>query len=238
MKKIKKLNIKKIYDLQNSSRTTFYKNILFPKKDFNVWSSSETTLPIDKNKLEFDKISVLERFDHQLKTSGISTYHTMLPDFSWANSDISKIKKEYNLEKYILLFPFCSEHLLIKKWPYYNELIKLIENKYGNKYKILVAPGPNEIKNAKEINAHCILDEGKSLNISQLSTLIQQSSFVIANDTGPAHMAAHLNAKGLTLFGKHTTAYKVSIERKNFKAIEVEDLYKLSASKVFEKISI
>ena len=238
MKKIKKLNIKKVYDLQNSSRTTFYKNILFPKKDYNVWSSSETTLPSDKSKLEFDEIPVLKRFKHQLKTSGISTSNTMLPDFSWANSDISKIKKEYNLEKYILLFPFCSEHLLIKKWPYYNELIKLIENKYGNKYKILVAPGPNEIKNAKEINAHCILDEGKSLNISQLSTLIQQSSFVIANDTGPAHMAAHLNAKGLTLFGKHTTAYKVSIERKNFKAIEVEDLYKLSASKVFEKISI
>ena len=238
MKKIKKLNIKKIYDLQNSSRTTFYKNILFPKKDLNVWSSSETTLPNDKNKLEFDKISVLERFEHQLKTSGILTKHTMSPDFSWANSDISKIKKEYNLENYILLFPFCSEHLLIKKWPYYNELIKLIENKYGDKYKILVAPGPNELKNAKEINAHCILDEGKPINISQLSSLIQQSSFVIANDTGPAHMAAHLNAKGLTLFGKHTTAYKVSIERENFKAIQVEDLYKLSASKVFEKISI
>ena len=238
MKKIKKLNIKKIYDLQNSSRTTFYKNILFPKKDLNVWSSSETTLPNDKNKLEFDKISVLERFEHQLKTSGILTKHTMSPDFSWANSDISKIKKEYNLENYILLFPFCSEHLLIKKWPYYNDLIKLIENKYGDKYKILVAPGPNELKNAKEINAHCILDEGKPINISQLSSLIQQSSFVIANDTGPAHMAAHLNAKGLTLFGKHTTAYKVSIERENFKAIQVEDLYKLSASKVFEKISI
>ena len=49
-------------------------------------------------------------------------------------------------------------------------------------------------------------------------------------------MAAHLNAKGLTLFGKHTTAFKVSIERENFKAIQVSDLNKLSAEKVFEKI--
>ena len=238
MKNIKKLNIQKVYDLQNSSRTLFYKKILFPKADNKIWSSSETTLPNNQSKEEFDRISVLERFNHQLKTSGISTTHTTKPDFSWANSDISKIKNEYNLKKYILLFPFCSEHLAIKKWPYYNDLIQLIENKYKNEFKIIIAPGPDEIIKAKEIKAICVLDDGKSINISQLASLIHQSSFVIANDTGPAHMAAHLNAKGLTLFGKHTTAYKVSIERENFKAIQVEDLHKLSASKVFEKINI
>ena len=45
----------------------------------------------------------------------------------------------------------------------------------------------------------------------------------------------HLNAKGLTLFGSHTTAHKVSIETENFKPIQVSDLNKLSANKVFEK---
>ena len=50
-------------------------------------------------------------------------------------------------------------------------------------------------------------------------------------------MSAHLGVKGVTLFGKHTTAFKVSIERENFKAIQVEDLNKLSAEKVFERIS-
>ena len=64
--------------------------------------------------------------------------------------------------------------------------------------------------------------------------MIKQSSFVIANDTGPAHIAAHLNAKGLVLFGSHTTAFKVSIERENFKAIQVTDLKNLSSEKVFE----
>ena len=47
-------------------------------------------------------------------------------------------------------------------------------------------------------------------------------------------MAAHLNVKGLTLFGSHTTAYKVSIERENFKPIQVENLEKLGSEKVFE----
>ena len=125
----------------------------------------------------------------------------------------------------------------IKKWPYYNELIELIKNKYNNRFKFVVAPGPSEIKDAKDINAISILDGEKILDISQLSSLIKDSSFVIANDTGPSHMAAHLNVKGLTLFGKHTTAFKVSIERENFKAIQVDDLNKLSATKVFERLS-
>ena len=71
-----------------------------------------------------------------------------------------------------------------------------------------------------------------------MASLIKDSAFVVANDTGPAHMAAHLGVKGLTLFGKHTSAYKVSIERENFKAIQVADLNNLSAEKVFEQLIV
>ena len=236
MRKIKKLNIVKVYDLQNSSRTSFYKKILFPNSNLNKWSSSETTLPENKSKEEFDKISVLERFEHQLKTSGLKTKNTLKPDFSWSCEQITRILSEYKLSKYIILFPFCSPHLTIKKWPFYNELIETFKNKFNDEYQIITAPGPNEINDAKKINALTILDNGKALNISQLASLIKNSSFVVANDTGPAHMAAHLNVKGLTLFGSHTTAYKVSIERDNFKAIQVGDLTKLGHQKVFERI--
>jgi len=237
MRELKKHNFSKVFDLQNSSRTNFYKNILFPKADKIVWSSSITTLPSDKSKDEFDKISVLERFDYQLKESGLNTSNTLKPDFSWAATDIREIKNSYNLDKYILLFPFCSPHLTLKKWPHYNKLIELISDKYGDKYKIVTAPGPSEISDAKDINAIHLLDNGRALNISQLTSLIKGSSFIVANDTGPAHIAAHTGTKGLTLFGKHTTAYKVSIERENFKAIEVTDLNNLSAEKVVERLS-
>ena len=135
---------------------------------------------------------------------------------------------------------FHSVHLILvkKKWPYYNELIEKIKSQYKNHYKIVIAPGPDEINEAKNINALCILDNGKALDISQLSSLIKDSSFVIANDTGPAHIAAHLGAKGITLFGSHTTAYKVNIERENFKAIQVDELAKLTPEKVFDKINL
>jgi len=237
MRELKKHNFSKVFDLQNSSRTNFYKNILFPKGGKTVWSSSITTLPNDKSKDEFDKSSVLERFDHQLKESGLNTSNTLKPDFNWASKDISEIKISYKIDKYILLFPFCSPHLSIKKWPHYNKLIELISNRYGDEYKIVIAPGPSEINNVKVINAIALLDNGRALDISQLTSLIKGSSFVVANDTGPAHIAAHVGAKGLTLFGKHTTAYKVSIERDNFKAIQVNDLINLSAEKVFERLT-
>ncbi len=46
-------------------------------------------------------------------------------------------------------------------------------------------------------------------------------------------MAAHLGAKGFVLFGSHTTPEKVSIERKKFIALQVEDLKKLTADRIY-----
>ena len=236
MRNLKKYNFSKIYDLQNSNRTSFYKNILFKNSNKDIWSSSLTTLPEGKTKQEFDKLSVLDRFNHQIKTSNLVSKHTLCPDFSWACCDIINLKNEYNLNKYILLFPFCSPHLTIKRWPYYNELSNKIKNEFNDEYKIIIAPGPEEIKESSKIDAECILDNGQSLNISQLASIIKDSAFVISNDTGPAHIAAHLGVRGLALFGPHKPAKLVSIEREKFRAIQVEDLNKLSADKVFERM--
>ena len=70
----------------------------------------------------------------------------------------------------------------------------------------------------------------------ELTGLISKASYVIANDTGPAHIAAHLGKRGIVFFGYHTTAKKVSIETDEFKAISVEDLSKLTAEKVYSEI--
>ena len=70
----------------------------------------------------------------------------------------------------------------------------------------------------------------------ELAGLISKSSYVISNDTGPAHMSAYLGKMGIVLFGHHTTARKVSIETDKFKAISVNDLNSLSAEKVYSQI--
>src|SRR5210317_1683526 len=59
MRELKKYNFSKVYDLQNSSRTSFYKRILFPKATKEIWSYSQTTLPEGTTKKDFDNDSVL-----------------------------------------------------------------------------------------------------------------------------------------------------------------------------------
>jgi len=71
----------------------------------------------------------------------------------------------------------------------------------------------------------------------ELAGLIKKASYIISNDTGPAHMSAHLDKKGTVLFGHHTSAKKVSIETEKFKAINVEDLNLLTAEKVYSSIN-
>jgi len=231
-KLLTKFNFSQVYDLQNSSRTSFYKKFLL---NISKWSSTQTTLKKEENKKNFDKDSVLKRFEIQLNNSGIKTKHTLRPDFSWSITNIDKIINKYLSGKFILLFPFCSPNLSHKKWPYYNELIDMIKKEHQS-LEIVIAPGPDEIEESKKINAITVTEKDKSINLTQLAGLINKSTYVIANDTGPAHMAAHLGKKGIVIFGHHTTPEKVSIETDKFKAIAVDNLKNLSAEKVYQMI--
>ena len=222
---INSLNFNKVYDLQNSNRTNFYRKFLFNVKD---WSSSRD---IPENKYNN---SVLQRFDEQLRKSNIQTIYTLKPDFSWA----AEKANNYNIDtdkKYILLFPFCSRDLIHKRWPYFSELINLIKQNHPE-YSLVVAPGPGEIEEAKSLDIKIALNNNLPLNFFELASLIKKSHLVIANDTGPAHMAAHLGARGFTLFGPHTTPEKVSIEREKFIALQTMDLKSLFADRVYALI--
>ena len=232
-KNLAKYNFTKIFDLQNSSRTKFYRKFVIKNVE---WSSSETSLKNGQKKKEFDKDPVLDRIEIQLKKSGIETNFVKNIDLSWAILDISGLVKQYANNEYILLFPFCSKKNKNKKWPYYKELISLLKTTFKNKYPILIAPGPQEINEAKKLNGRVILDSNEAVNIKTLISLINKSSFIVSNDTGPAHIASHLDKRGLALFGSHTSAKKVSIENYNFKAITVDNLKDLSANTVLEEI--
>ena len=232
-KLLSKYNFTKVFDLQNSRRTKFYKRFILRKME---WSSSETTLSDGQTKKDFDNHPVLDRMELQLKKSGVPTKFTKNIDLSWAKDDLSEITKQYTNRDYILVFPFCSKKHQKKKWPYFKDLISRIRREYKNNYSILVAPGPNEIKEANELNAKIIVKNNEPIDIKMLISLINDAKFIISNDTGPAHIASHLNKKGLVLFGSHTSPKKVSIENTDFKAISVNDLSELSVDRVIDEI--
>ena len=231
--KLLRYDISKVFDLQNSSRTKFYRKFIIKNTE---WSSTETSLEPGQNKNDFNQDPVLDRMEIQLKKSGIDTEFTKNIDLNWATTDISRLLKQYANNEYILLFPFCSVKHQNKKWPYFRELISKIKIDYKNKYPILLAPGPQEIEEASKLNGKVVLDDNKPVNIKTLVSLINKAKFVIANDTGPAHIASHLDKKGLVLFGSHTTAKKVSIENFNFKALTVQNLEDLSVETVLNEV--
>ncbi len=232
-KKLLRYDISKVFDLQNSSRTKFYRRFIITNTE---WSSTDTSLEPGQNKSDFDQDPVLDRMEIQLKKSGVDTEFTKNIDLDWAKTDISRLLKQYANNEYILIFPFCSVKLQKKKWPYFKELISELKKSYKNRYPILLAPGPQEIEEATTLNGKVVLDDNKPVNIKTLVSLINKAKFIIANDTGPAHIASHLDKKGLVLFGSHTTAKKVSIENFNFKAISVQKLEDLNVDTVLNEV--
>jgi ADP-heptose:LPS heptosyltransferase len=234
LKKIlKRYNFSKVFDLQNSNRTKFYKKFVVNNAE---WCSSESTLEKDQKKSDFDKEPVLDRMELQLKKSGIETEFTKNINLDWCLADVSRLTKQYANNDYILLFPFCSKKHVHKKWPYFKDLILRLKKDFKNKYPILLAPGPNEIDEAHDLNGRVILDNNNSVDIKTLISLISNAKFIIANDTGPAHIASHLDKKGIALFGSHTSAKKVSIEGYNFKALSVKNLNDLDVDTVLKEI--
>ena len=231
-KKLAKYDFSKVFDLQNSSRTRFYKRFIIKNVE---WSSTESALEPGQKKKDFERDPVLDRMEVQIKKSGIQSEFTKNIDLSWAVEDISRLVKQYANNEYILLFPFCSPKLKNKKWPYYKELIQKLKQEFKNKYPILLAPGPNEIKESIELNGKIVLENNKPISIKKLISLINYAKLIIANDTGPAHIASHLDKKGIVLFGSHTSAKKVSIESFNFKAISVENLKNLDVNTVLKE---
>ena len=141
-RKLNNLKFAKVYDLQNSSRTYFYQRFLR-----SYWSSTRNILTSNETKENFDKESVLERFQIQLKRSGIQKCeNTLYPDFNWA------VDKDYRIkfQKYIYIAPFSSKNLVHKRWPFFKDLINIIKQQHHD-LDLVTAPGNyDEIKLAKK----------------------------------------------------------------------------------------
>ena len=82
-----------VYDLQNSSRTSFYRKFLIRNSN---WNSTETLLKkLNQKKEDFDNDSVLVRFKTQLEKSNIKVNFTLKPDFSWSVVNVDSIINKY-----------------------------------------------------------------------------------------------------------------------------------------------
>ncbi|PCJ69661.1 MAG: hypothetical protein COA62_09090 [Rhodobiaceae bacterium] len=219
-----------VYDLQNSARTADYFRWFFTGTN---WSGTAPGCSHPHKAPNPKSIHSLQRLEGQLNDAGVTCQHTTRPDLSWMAADVSAFLERENLDPgFILLIPGSSAAHPQKRWPHYAELAaQLIEAGHT----IVTVPGPDELDLCTTIPG-TTLTAGSFLGWFDLAGVIAEAAFIVGNDTGPTHLAAHMNRPGVALFGSHTSVEKTGIARENFDAIEVDDLSALSVGRVYNAI--
>ena len=226
--KIRARGFDMIYDLQNSKRTAFYYRWMLKGCR---WSGTAAGCSHPHRAKDPKKIRTLDRLAGQLEDAGLTIRHTRTPDVSWLADDVSGLLAKANVRApYIVLVPGCSARHPQKRWPYYAELA---ERLIAAGETIVTAPGPDEVELARGIPGACI----EKTNWAELAGILKDARFVVGNDTGPSHLAAHMGVPGLALFGTHMPAERTGILTEKFGAIEVEDLAELSVTRVFDEVT-
>ena len=219
-KKLNNLSFIRIYDLQNSQRTFFYRKFLLP--NFN-WIST---------KRESHPISGIQGLTDMLVKNNIPNNFALNSNLSWLANDIKNINKTYKIpKKYILTIPGSSKKHPEKRWPFFPELIKLL---IKEKYTVVSILGPDEIELEEKIPGIIL----KNLNWGDLAGVIKNAEFIFSNDTGPIHIAACMGKRGLIFFGPTTSPSKVGLELNNFIIKNTNDLNSLKASEVIKDFMI
>lgn len=214
----------RIYDLQNSRRTSWYQRLIFAGLP---WVGAVANRPAG--------ISDREAYALQLAAAGVPAQHAASPDVSWMADDMGAYLGGAGVRPaYVVLIPGCAAKHQHKRWPYYADLAREL---IARGHEVVTVPGPDEIELCKTIPGKVLLHADQSfLNWFQLAGVIKGAAFVVGNDTGPSHVASCLGRPGLVLFGSHTSAAKTGILREDFCAIEVGDLKELPVAQVLEAV--
>lgn len=140
---------------------------------------------------------------------------------------------------YLLVFP--ESRRSEKQWKGF-EVLRLLLNKRFPEYTVVFAGNDSSAKKADDlIDADLLIDlRGKS-SLRALISLINQSSLVIANDSGPVHLASALLKPVLALFGptqpQRYGPYPLDQSTNHFLCAPGGNLEKLSVDAVFQTIA-
>jgi heptosyltransferase I len=122
------------------------------------------------------------------------------PEFHFALTDGDRAATAAmagNAEPYAVLLPGANWQT--KRWDVekFAALIEPLRQRFG--LRSIVAGGPDVLDLARQIDGALNL-AGKT-NLPQLVALLERASLVIANDSGPMHIAAALGTPLVTIFG-------------------------------------
>ena len=104
---------------------------------------------------------------------------------------------------FVVLCPFSgqSDRASTKVWPQFPELAWRLSSRG---VKVLLCPGPGEERRARELFPGAIHFDG--LDLGEYGGILRKAHTVVANDTGPGHLAAAVGARLVSVYGPASLA--------------------------------
>ena len=104
--------------------------------------------------------------------------------------------------RFVMVCPFAAGRAATadkadKKWPAFAEFTGLATQRLG--LPLVVYPGPGEHEEARARYPAARVIDGS--NLAVYAAVLQRAALVVANDTGPAHMAAALDRPVISVLG-------------------------------------
>ncbi len=176
-----------VIDLQNSSRTQLYHFFISKFTKAKISSSKNFAhhrylIPVQGEE------HVIDGLNNQLALIGIKNFEN--PDLNW----MIKNPIKNNKKNYIILIPGASKAGSYKKWP--EDRYAELSNYFIDKgFDIYLTGSVEDVQTIKLIQKKCPLAKNKidESKIENFLELCQNASFIVANDTGPTHIAALSN---------------------------------------------
>jgi len=211
------------YDLQTSRRSAFYRRWLLPAP---AWSYDRPARRAERA----TRLPVLERHAAQLRRAGLDPVHVLDPHPLWIRQPLTPALERALAPPYVVLLPGSSARHQRKRWPGYRQLA--LELQRAGVSTVCV-PGPDELDALRGFPGIVLLDEGRPLDLGKLASVLAGARFVVGNDSGPTHLAAHMGCRGLALFGAASpTPEQTGIVRPAFSAWQTPALNALPVEAV------
>jgi heptosyltransferase-2 len=102
-----------------------------------------------------------------------------------------------DLGRCVLICPFANGRIefIERSWPVFPEFVRRL---HAAGRPVVIVPGPTEVAGARQLYPDAVrLD---AVGLGDYNALLQLAGVVVANDTGPGHMAAAVGARLLSLW--------------------------------------
>ena len=204
--RLKSGNYDLVIDLQNSSHSRRFQSWL---QDAFISSTSKYA-DIRYHRDASRSLASREYLREQVETIGVDMSAGYFSDLTWAAEDVSHVLAQHKIKNaFALLVAGSAARHPQKRWPGFPALV---EELAARNIQAVTAPGPDEHDLCAGLPAIMLMDSDKFLTLGQLVGLASHCEFVVGNDTGPTHMLAAANTKGVALFGSnHSPAANTGI---------------------------